>query len=88
MLNEPKKISCCSKCGKPLTRLESIERGMGPICFGENYKKSTIKREKKTSSKSKRNIRRKKIIEKNGNKQLLLDVFMFDEETNKKRSEI
>ena len=87
MLNEQKKIYCCSKCGKPLTRLESIERGMGPICFGKNYKKSTIKREKKTSSKSKRNIRRKKTIEKNDKKQLNLDIFLFDDEINKKRSE-
>lgn len=25
----------CGKCGQPLTDPESIERGLGPICFGE-----------------------------------------------------
>jgi len=27
----------CSRCHKPLTRPESIIRGMGPICFGKTY---------------------------------------------------
>ena len=27
----------CSNCKKPLTRPESIIRGMGPICYGKSY---------------------------------------------------
>lgn len=27
----------CTRCGKHLTRPESIIRGMGPICYGKNY---------------------------------------------------
>ncbi len=29
--------ACCADCGRNLTNPESVERGVGPICFGKGY---------------------------------------------------
>jgi hypothetical protein len=36
-MSNPKNPNVCGVCGKPLTVPESIERGIGPVCFGHLF---------------------------------------------------
>lgn len=38
MDNEKHKFSTCSRCGRKLTDIKSMERGLGPVCYQKYLK--------------------------------------------------
>lgn len=57
----------CSKCGKHLTRLESIIRGQGPICYGKGYTYKKLRLQNEAD----RHLEDKELDEKYGKQQIL-----------------